>query len=70
MALTRYTWRTFMWLWGTDTRQRRNLGVLHPIFYFVCDVGVGKGAVLFLGYMISIMKDLNPGVVIVCFFIA
>ena len=37
------------------------------MFYFICDVGVGKGAVLFLGWMISIMKDYSPAVVLVCF---
>ena len=67
--LTRYTWRTFTWLWGTDTTSVVTWACYIAIFYFVCDVGVGKGAVLFLGYMISTMKDLNPGVVIVCFYI-
>jgi len=67
--LTRYTWRTFTWLWGTDTTSVLTWACYIAIFYFVCDVGVGKGAVLFLGYMISIMKELNPGVVVVCFFI-
>ncbi len=37
------------------------------MFYFICDVGVGKGAVLFLGWMISVMKDFSPAVVLVCF---
>lgn len=37
------------------------------MFYFICDVGVGKGAVLFLGWMISVMKDYSPAVVLVCF---
>ena len=37
------------------------------MFYFICDVGVGKGAVLFLGWMIGIMKDYSPAVVLVCF---
>ena len=37
------------------------------MFYFVCDVGVGKGAVLFLGWMIGVMKDYSPAVVLVCF---
>ena len=58
-----------MWLWGTDTTSVLTWACYIAIFYFVCDVGVGKGAVLFLGYMISTMKDLNPGVVIVCFYI-
>ena len=37
------------------------------MFYFICDVGVGKGAVLFLGWMIGVMKDYSPAVVLVCF---
>ena len=37
------------------------------MFYFICDVGVGKGAVLFLGWMISIMKEFSPVVVLFCF---
>jgi hypothetical protein len=37
------------------------------MFYFICDVGVGKGAVLFLGWMIGIMKDESPAVVLVVF---
>ena len=37
------------------------------MFYFIIDVGVGKGAVLFLGWMIGVMKDYSPAVVLVCF---
>mgnify|MGYP004039737955 CR=1 FL=1 len=37
------------------------------MFYFICDVGVGKGATLFLGWMISVMKELSPAVVLVAF---
>ena len=65
--ITRYIRDSFMWLWGQETTSVFTWACYIAIFYFVCDVGVGKGAVLFLGYMISIMKELNPGVVIACF---
>lgn len=63
---TAYTWHLLEWLFGNTTAVLTNAAYV-GVFYFVCDVGVGKGATLFLGWMISVMKALHPAVVIVTF---
>jgi hypothetical protein len=63
---TASTWHMFKWLFSNTTAVLTNAAYV-GIFYFVCDVGVGKGATLFLGWMISVMKELHPAVVIVAF---
>ena len=37
------------------------------LFYIIVDVGVGKGAVLFLGWMVGIMQVWSPAVVVFAF---
>lgn len=64
--LTKSAWEALQWLFSNTT------GVLTwvcyvAMFYFICDVGVGKGATLFLGWMISVMSSLHPAVVLVAF---
>jgi len=63
---TASTWRIFKWLFSNTTSVLTWASYL-CIFYFTCDVGVGKGATLFLGYMISIMKELHWAVMLLSF---
>ena len=64
--MNRTPYHVFKWLFSNTTAVLTNAAYV-GIFYFVCDVGVGKGATLFLGWMISVMKELHPAVVIVAF---
>ena len=59
-------WGMLRWLFS-DVTAVFTWAAYIAMFYFICDVGVGKGAVLFLGWMISIMKEYSPAVVLVCF---
>jgi hypothetical protein len=63
---TAAAWGMLKWLFSDVTSVMTWCAYI-GIFYFVCDVGVGKGATLFLGWMISVMKDLSPAVVLFCF---
>ena len=63
---TAAAWGMLKWLFSDITSVMTWCAYI-AIFYFICDVGVGKGATLFLGWMISVMKDLSPSVVLFCF---
>ena len=64
--LTAATHAMFAW-WFHDPTKIFKYSAYISIFYFTFSIGVGKGAVLFLAWLVNALSSLNVGLVIVVF---